>query len=302
MIEYENLLEKLGMNSFSNNNNKTRSNFEKIIDPQVKKELLLIQQVQLYKDFLAEEQLLSMYRGQVSNLVNASRAKQAVGYDMAYQLAIGALKNGIRGFDLNSGIKPITYFTNKIVFELDKLYKKETSQNTIQMASNLNSYKNNIVNAESMLLPKLGRKPTNKELLDFIQKDMGYAPSLTEKEIERIKHYDTKELSGSSIIGSENAAGAESLTFEDVMHSTESIDDVLNTDVKERKTIDNIREFTNNKNERRFLMAYLGIGEFKNSKLKGLSAQASRENGLSYYSANKLLDNFRQFCVSKGMI
>jgi len=302
MKEYGNLLEKLGMSSFSNEQNTVKSNFDNITDMQTKKELVLIQQVQLYKDFFAEEQLLSMYRGQISRLVNASRAKKVVGYDMTYQLAVGALKNGIRSFDLKSGIKPITYFTNKINFELDKLYKKETSQNTIQMASNLNSYKNNIVNAESMLNPKLGRKPTDKELLDFIQKDMGYAPSLTLKEIERIRHYDTKELSGSAIIGKENASGAESLTFEDVMHGTEDINDILNNDVKSRQAIEHIRSFTTNKNERRFLMAYLGIGEFKGSKLKGLSSKIAIENGLSFYRANQLLENFRKFYENKGMI
>jgi len=86
------------------------------------------------------------------------------------------------------------------------------------------------------------------------------------------------------------------------MHGTEDINDILNNDVKSRQAIEHIRSFTTNKNERRFLMAYLGIGEFKGSKLKGLSSKIAIENGLSFYRANQLLENFRKFYENKGMI
>lgn len=304
MRNYENILEKLGMASINSQTGKLKRDFDDVTDPSVKKELKLIQQVQLYKDFFAEEQLISLYRGQISNLVNKSRAKQVTGYDVAYQLAVGALKTAIRNFDLSKykNNKPITYFTNSINFELDKLYKKEVTQNTIHMSSDLNAYKNNIVNAKSVLTPMLGRTPTNKEILDFIQKDMGYAPGLDLKKIERIQHYDTNELSGSSLIGKGNADGAENLTFEDVTNGTENVDKILNAEAKEKQIIELIREFTENKNERKFLIAYFGIGEFKAMNLKGALNKAAIQTGVSYHMSKKLLDNFRVFCNKKGAL
>lgn len=304
MKQYDFFIEKLGMNKFDNINNKVKKSFDDVADQKVRQELKLIQQVQFYKDFFAEERLLSMYRGQISNLVNKSRAKQAVGYDLAYQLAVGALKTAIRNFDLSKykNNKPITYFTNSINFELDKLYKKETSQNTIHISSDLNSYKNNIANAESILTPQLGRTPTNEEVLGFIQKDMGFAPGLNLKKIERIKHYNTKELSGSAVLGKENASGAETLTFEDVMNTTEDVDKIITDEIMEDKIIDTIREFTENKNERRFLMAYLGIGEFKNLNVRGSANKSCIQTGIPYHISRKLLDSFRKFCNNKGVI
>lgn len=301
MIRCENILEKIGMTI----NDKKKLTFDDVLDENVKKELKLIQQVQLYKDFFAEEQLIALYRGQISNLVNKSRAKQITGYDVAFQLAVGALKTAIRNFDLSKykNNKPITYFTNSIKFELDKLYKKETSNNTIHMSSDLNAYKNNIVNAKSILTPMLGRTPTNKEILDFVQKDMQYAPGLNLKKMERIQHYDTNELSGSALIGKGNADGAENLTFEDVVSKkSNDVDSILKNESKEKQIIETIREYTSNKSERQFLMAYFGIGEFKNSGLKGAANRASIQTGISYHLGRKLLDNFREFCNKKGIL
>lgn len=304
--EYErnNMLEKLGFSQFNSKKDTTKYSFDDVTDPMVKKELLLIQQAKLYNDFFAEEQLIASYRGQIANIVNSSRAKQLLGYDLAYQHAVGALKACIRNYTLSSykNNKPITYFTTNVKMELDKLYKSETSQNTVAMSVDLNQNKNTMANAESILIPKLGRKPTSEELLNFIKNDMGYGKNLDVKKIERIKHYETKELSGSSIIGQENADGAESLTFEDVSNGGKDIGEIINGDIKSQQIIKTIQEFTQSKNERRFLMAYLGIGEFKNGAMKGSQSQATGNNGLSYYSGKKILDKFRDFCVSKGVM
>lgn len=302
MRDFDILIEKLGFSQFNNKNNTTKQSFDEITDPQVKRELLLIQQVKLFDDFLAEEQLLASYRGLVANLVNSSRAKQLLGYDLAYQHAVGALKACIRNYQFTSNNKPSTYFTTNIKLELDKLYKSQTSQNTISMSSDLNQNKNTMANAESILTPMLGRKPTNEEMLNFIKNDMGFGKNLDLKKIERIQHYETKELSGSAIIGQENADGAESLTFEDVTNKGKDIDKMINDDTQGKQIIKSIQEFTQNKNERRFLMAYLGLGEFKTGLMKANQSQAAASNGLSYYSSKKILDKFREFCVSKGVM
>lgn len=302
MRDFDRLIEKLGFSQFNNANNVTKQTFDEITDPQVKRELILIQQVKLFNDFLAEEQLIASYRGLVANLVNSSRAKQLLGYDLAYQHAVGALKACIRNYEFSSKNKPSTYFTTNIKLELDKLYKSQTSQNTIAMSSDLNQNKNTMANAESILTPMLGRKPNDEEMLNFIKNEMGYGKNLDLKKIERIKHYETKELSGSAIIGQENADGAESLTFEDVTNKGRDIEKIISDDIRGKEIIKSIQEFTQNKNERRFLMAYLGLGEFKNGVMKASQSQAAANNGLSYYASKKILDKFRDFCVSKGVM
>ena len=97
------LFEKFAANRFNNNLNKTEYSFNEIKDENVKKELKLIQRVQLYNDVFAEQQLIAMYRGQLSNIVNSNtKLKNLVGYDQAYQKAVSVLKNCIRNFNLKA--------------------------------------------------------------------------------------------------------------------------------------------------------------------------------------------------------
>lgn len=302
MREFDFLIDKLGFNKFAEEKDTTKQNFDDVTDPQVKMELMLIQQVKLYNDFLAEEQLIAKYRGLVANLVNSSRAKQLLGYDLAFQHAIGALKACIRNYQFTSKNKPSTYFTTNIKLELDKLYKAQTSQNIIGMSSDLNQNKNTMVNAESILTPMLGRKPTVEETVNFVKNDLGYGKNLDINKAERIKHYETKELSGSVMISQENADGAESLTFEDITNKGKDIGKIINDDTQGKLIIKAIQDFTQNKNEKRFLMAYLGLGEFKNGLMKANQSQAAASNGLSYYSSKKVLDKFRDYCIEKGVM
>lgn len=305
MNDFNSLIEKLGSNQFNSMNNVTKYTFDDVIDPQVKKELLLIQRVQLYKDFFAEEQLIASYRGMINNIVNSkTKLKALVGYEQVFQRAVSAVKACIRNYKLQNykANKPSTYFHTNVELELKKMYKERTAQNTVSMSADLNSYKNIIANAESILTPQLGRQPSNEETVNFIKNQGGVGSKIDLKTIDRIKHYDTMEYSGSMQIGQDNADGAESLTFEDVLHGGQDVEKILQNDAKERETIDAIREFTQNKNERRFLMAYLGIGEFKNMVTKGKSTLSAKSNGISYYAGDKLLQRFRDFCVQKGVV
>ena len=297
------LLEKLGYESFDIVNNTTKLTFDDVKDLNVKKELLLIQQVKLCNDFLAEEQLIAMYRGILNKVANESKAKQIVGYDQTYQRAVSALKTSIRNFNLKSykNNKPSTYFMKNIMLELDKFYKQITSQGTIKMSSENNRYKNIMVNAESILVSRLGRKPTNQETLDFIKNEFRLSQNLDLDTIERIEHYTTKELSGSKTIGKNNAAGAEELSYEDVMAGTRNVNDILEKEKTNNNIIEKIRKFTNDKNQRKFLMCYLGIGEFSNAMHKGNVHNAAINCGISYYVGNKILENFRTFCIKEGV-
>lgn len=297
------LLDKLGFDKYAMNGKKVYS-FDDVTNSTVKKELQLIQNVQLYNDFFAEEQFIASYRGQLSNLVNSSKAKTLLGYDTAYQHAVGALKSCIRNYKLETYTKnkPLTYITTNVKFELDKLYKAETLQKTIKMSSDLNQHKNTLERAKSILYPRLGREATNQELLDFIKNEMKLGSGLDIKKIERINHYETKELSGSSTIGQNNASGAEALTFEDVVSHTESIDDILNNESKEREVKDAILQFSKNNNETNFLLNYFGISPFKFSPFKGQSSKLRAQYNMTFYQSNKIIDDFRKFCKEKNII
>lgn len=303
-MDVHKLLEKLGYESFDIANNTTKQTFDDVMDMNIKKELLLIQQVRLSNDFLAEEQLIAMYRGILNKVVNESKAKQIVGYDQTYQRAVSALKTSIRNFNLKSykNNKPSTYFMKNIMLELDKFYKQITSQGTIKMSSENNRYKNIMVNAESILVSRLGRKPTNNELLNFIKNEFKLSQNLDLETIERIEHYTTQELSGSKSIGKNNADGAEELSYEDVMNGTQNVDDILKKENTANNVINAIRSFTADKNQRKFLMCYLGIGEFSNAMYKGNIHNAAINCGVSYYVGCKILENFRTFCVNKGVL
>lgn len=171
MNDFNSLIEKLGSNQFNSMNNVTKYTFDDVIDPQVKKELLLIQRVQLYKDFFAEEQLIASYRGMINNIVNSkTKLKALVGYEQVFQRAVSAVKACIRNYKLQNykANKPSTYFHTNVELELKKMYKERTAQNTVSMSADLNSYKNIIANAESILTPQLGRQPSNEETVILV--------------------------------------------------------------------------------------------------------------------------------------
>lgn len=300
---FDSVLDKLGLDKYASSGVKSFS-FSDVNDPVVKRELTLIQNVQLYKDFFAEEQLIASYRGQLSNLVNSSKAKALLGYDTTYQHAVGALKACIRNYKLDTykNNKPLTYFTTNINLELHKLYRAETVQKGVKMSSDLNIHKNTIELAKSILTPKLGREPKNEEILNFIKKDLKQGSGLDIKKMERINKYQTKELSGSLNIGQDNASGAETLTFEDVIKHTESIDDILTNTQKENKIQQVITEFSKNKIESDFLLNYFGIGQYKFSPLKGKTSKLRNIYNMNFYQSNKLLTDFKKFCLSKGLI
>ena len=114
--------------------------------------------------------------------------------------------------------------------------------------------------------------------------------------IEKIQKYTMKELSGSQFIGKGNSDGAETLTYEDVTdnYKTKEKMDKLN---REEEVINSIRDYTKDKKMRRFIMAFLGIGQFKNDGTKGSIGKAAMRTGIaSYYDGKKALDGFKKYC------
>lgn len=301
---YQYLIEKLAFAKKNNPEDIKDLTFDDVTDPQVKRELQLLKNVVLYNDYIAEAQLVAAYGGQIQNIINKHRAKDVVGYEAAFQRAVSALKQYIKSYDFGSykNNKPITYFTGNIMKELDKFVTEKNSQKIVSMSDDLNQNKNLIYNAESILTSQLGRIPTPNETLNFIKNDMKYGKGLTLDKINRIKGYETKELSGLSQIGKENADGAESLSFEDVAVKGKDIGNLVNRAFNEDKLIDAIREYTEDKSDRKLLMLFLGLGEFRMSPEKGDISAAASKMGYAYYPSRKAIKGFYKYCKEKGVI
>ncbi|MGL5713944.1 MAG: hypothetical protein ACRCX2_13060 [Paraclostridium sp.] len=275
------------------------------VDDAVRQELLLIQRVQKYNDFLAEQQLMAMYRGLLTKLVNKCPAISTVGYETVYTRASNALKHAIKIYKLDSYkvAKPATYFTANIEGELKKLISSASQSSTIRLPENLALYKKDIAMAQKTLRAMLGREPLEEEIFDYIKKEMkkggqGFKIS----DLKRVMGYDSSEYSGSKIIGSENADGAESLTFGEVFGGNNiSTEDEYNTQLEGEKLLQAINEFTDDESKRNFLMRLLGVGEFLNNPSKSFN-EACFLSGVTYHIAKNIFKQFQEFAKNKGLL
>lgn len=279
--------------------------FEDVKNENVKQELLLIQRVQKNNDFLAEQQLIALYRGLLTKLVNKSPAIATAGYDAVYTRATNALKSAIRKYSLENYNKnqPSTYFTASIEGELKKINDSASTSAIIKMPENLALYKKDIAMAQKTLEAQLGREPSAMEIYNYIKNEMKKGgKGLTVASIERVLNYDTKELSGSRTISNENASGAEALTYGEVFGHNESIEDKYKEKLQDENIVRNIQEFTQDKQKRRLLMQMLGVGgEFGGKPARTLS-EAAFNNGLTYHTAKNTLSEFKDFAAKKGLI
>ena len=185
--------------------------------------------------------------------------------------------------------------------ELKKLNSDVNSQSIVRMADDLNNGKVLIHNASSILTPMLGRKPTNEELYNYIKNETNYGNYLTMDKIEKINKYTTIERSGSQFISKGNADGAETLTYEDVTNRLGDRDQIRKMD-REEEVINAIRDFTKDRKTRRFIIAFLGLGQFKNEGIKGSIGKAALRTGFSsYYDGKKVLTEFTKYCRENGV-
>ena len=280
--------------------------FDDVLDDQVKKELLLIQRVQKKNDPFAMRQLISMYRGMLTNAINKCPATSAVGYEVVNTYAVNSLKGAINRYQLENykTAKPVTYFTGSVDKELKKLTNSSKRSTSVRMSDGLNDMKPIIGVSQQTLRSQLGREPSPQEIMDYAKHEMKAGGSgLTVDKIERIMHYETKELSGSRMVTSENADAAESITFEEVFGGNRvSTEEEYNKQLDEEKLITEIQAFTPDKQKRRFLMQMLGIGgEFSGRRAKTLS-EATFNNGLTYHTARNTYEAFRENVQKKGML
>lgn len=277
--------------------------FSDVTDPTTKKDLELIYAIQKYNDTFAEEQLIASCRGLLDGCVRSARATSLTDYNTVYQRAVNALKRAIRNYKLENRhiAKPSSFFITSIKLELEKLYNDLTSVTSVKMSETLNSSKKTMAAAEKILNAKLGRKPTPQEIVNFARNELNAGGnSLSVDTINRINHYTTMEYSGNAVIGKDS--GAEKLTLEDVANTDKKhkIMEDYENNIVENEMIDHIREFTQDRNQRRFLVQMYGLGEFKGKPSRTIN-EAAMSNGLTYYTGTQLLAGFNSFLDKKGV-
>lgn len=280
--------------------------FDDITDPRVKKELQLIQSVQKMNDFFAQEQLVALYRGMLSNAVHKCSATAIEGNDVTYTHAVNALKRAIKNYKLDNykNIKPVTYFTGSVEKDLMKLANEAKSQKGVRMSSDLNEHKTTIAIAQKVLRSELGREPEAKEIVHYAKNKMNRGGAgLTVGKVERIMHYNTMEYSGSAMIGKENADGAEAISFEEAFGENKvNAKKEYEKSLENEKVVSMVQEYTSDPQKRRFIYQMLGIGsEFQGKRAKTLN-EAAFTNGLTHYTAKMTFDGFKKFAEKKGVI
>lgn len=304
MRTFEEMIEKIAVAKQPSLVTNGEYTFDDVTDPKIKQELQLLQSIQKYNDTFAEEQLLALYRPMISGLVYRSQALKLVPIEVATQHAVNSIKGSFKAYKLDNyrSVQPNSYFYSNIKHELDKLYKANKSPSTIKMSSTLNEVNGTLAAAEKTLRLKLGREPSNAEVVNYA-KNMGFnGEDINSKTLDRIRHYKTMEYSGSLSIGKENADGAEELSFEDVHNVSKSPEEMYNKKLKDDSIINDIRNFTQDKNKRRFLMQYLSLGEFRNATNRPKLSEMAIMNGISAYFGKKTIEEFKNYMHTNGKL
>lgn len=269
---------------------------------QTKREIDLITRIQKYNDPIAMEKMITMYRGTINNAIRSSGLLSVMTEVNANQEAINIFKDKIKKYDLNgylSGVSkatPLTYITSTLAPSLQKV-NYNNSGSGVRMSEELRGFNKTKYTAEKLLERQLNRKPTYEEIYEFMKKEMGVKnKSLSIADLKRIDHYKTNEYSGSQFIN--GADGAEKLTLSDVTSVSENIQDLYNKALEEEMVENEINNFTDDENKRKFLKMNFGVGEYKNNRARSLN-EASFNCGITYHEANKTAAAFRKYISSK---
>ena len=267
---------------------------------QVDRERELISKVQMYDDKFAMNELVRMYRPVITKAIQTSGISSNMEWGTAEAEAINILKKTIKNkFDLSRTNKPITYLTEILVSELQKL--KYANKGTIsRKRDDLERISGYVGVASDFLEPELGRAPTSSELYHFIRNDMKKGGrGLSIKDIEDVQKQTRKEYSGDRILNDE--LGAAKITTFDVMSDTgPSADRIFQDEIKKKSlesVLDNSPDFS--RTERKFLRMMYSLGEYSDKKPPNLR-QGSLNSNMTYYQGQQTLKKFADKLVSLG--
>ena len=272
---------------------------KKNMDQREQTEREYIRRVQQFNDPIAMQQLIMMYRPVLENAIRDSGiVSSSINHDMAMQIAVSIFTDKVKNqFDLNKGIKPVTYFSGFAITGALKNYKNDIAGGAVKIPQKIALAMPAVNIAMNNLKRELGREPKDKEILTYIKDNLNTGSKITPAVLKNVKKYMVKELSGSLSINPD--AGGTPMTFTDTVAVTKNTpEDILKRDRDELMIQQEIRNFAKTPAEQRFLEQYLRVGMYRNQNIN--LYQASVNNGITNGKAR--VERFLEYLKKKGLL
>jgi hypothetical protein len=250
-------------------------------------------------DFMAMKEILMLYNNVVQSSIRDSGLISVMDRASAEQEAINALKKIVlENIDLTKQTVPNTYIYGQLP-NMMRTIKYENRDFAARKSSELTRHTEAVVSAESFLEKKLGRLPTSSEAMSYIKNNFDFSNKINKKQIERIQAYNRRELSGNVLMGAEG--DGENLTFADVLNVDKRTPGQYMEDTAKLGQVEDAIGKLPDKKQRRLIRSFYGLGEYKGRKASSLN-DAAMISAMSYYDANKTLDQFRDILKKEGLI
>lgn len=250
-------------------------------------------------DFMAFKELQILYHNVIVKAVTDSGLGTVMDNATALSEANKAFKDLVmKNFDLTKPNKPSTYFIGQLANVLRGV-KYNHRDFVARKSEELSMHSEVVATARNFLKKELMREPSSQEIYGFVKNNLRTGKSLTVDKINRINALNRTEYSGDIQIGGDTDKGADYITFEDVMNTSKKTPEEIMTISSENDKIERMIEQMP-KRERRMLKNYYGLGEFKGQKNTSLN-RVSVNNGMTYYEAQKALQNFRNLLMKEGI-
>lgn len=253
-----------------------------------KRELELIRKIQRTNDIFAMKELMRLFRGTIQKCVREANLGSAMDEADALAYAENIVKHALKeNFDPSKKVKPNTFVTNTLKNKL-KTLRYERINMSSRMSTDL-AMKAGYISIAVPALKRMGiENPSDKQILDFIKKDMKKSPNFTKTELGRIRSLERDELDGSQILN-QNVGDSSKISLADTLNvQAVSASDLLVNKFLEDKIERMIISPGYNANERRFIRMMYGLGIYKGNRAKNIH-RAALESGITDSAARKLL-------------
>ena len=275
------------------------NNFEDQFDDKTKEERALIRSSQ-NGDFMAFKKLQSKYQNIINKSVSQSRLNSVLDYETSQQEALNAFKELTKSFDLTKPNKPSTYYYGTLPKALNKI-KYKNKDFTARKSDDLTMKSEPVSTAIDFLKKENGdTEPTPTQISNFIKANLKVGKGITIDNINKIQNYQRKSLSGNDQVGGDLSGNAEKLTLSDITDMDDKTPEKIMEEQMKQKEMEKIIA-TMNKQDRRVVMSFYGLGQFKTKKANSL-AGAAYNGGLNYYEALKAIKSFQKKLEENGLM
>ena len=207
----------------------------------------------------------------------------------------------INNYDPTKANNVRTYLDSSLPLQL-KTEKYKNKAGAVYMGTAHEKHMEVIANVQNHLQLTTGKEPTAEDIYNAIQSGVTTAgKGITLPEIKKALKLTRKQLSGNVLIGSDAAGSAESISLEDVTNVNSKTPQQIREEKRFMQDVENEIGMIQSKEERTFLRAYYGIGQFKYAPSKTLNA-AALQGGLTNYQAQKVDKDFRDRLRQKGIL